>query len=94
MKNLKEFKDEFRLINGGGDDWAHAMEAWFEATGRLYLRDEEIPMEWEYRPGAGPCDSDSYWHDLFKKAKTSTLWQIANFLFRYCGLLKYCGKSY
>jgi hypothetical protein len=91
--NLKQFKQEFRLICS--DEWGDAMDAWFECAGRLSIRGLNIPDNWEYRTGLGsPCDRDSYFYSLFKESTTKDLRIIGNFLFRYCQMLKHQGKDY
>ena len=74
------------------DAYADTLEAWFEAAGRLYLRGEQIPLEWEYSPGAWPCDEDSPWYEVFENTETEDLWNIANWCSRYMNLLKRHGN--
>lgn len=90
--NLKEFKNEFRLVCD--DTWSTAMEAWFECAGRLYLNDIMMPTNWEYRPSAYPCDNESYWYELFDKSTNKDLMAIGKLLFRYCQYLKYKKIDY
>lgn len=92
--NIKEFKNEFRLICS--DTWGDAMEAWFECVGRMNRRNLEIPANWNYRPGMGSdgTDKESYWYPLFGRCGNKQLTSIANFLERYCRFLKLAGKDY
>lgn len=92
--NLKQFKDEFRLICS--DTWGNAMEAWFECAGHLNKRGEDIPNEWQYRCGMSGdgTDKDSYWYSIFKNTSTKRLRVIGGFLFRYCQYLKMKGIDY
>lgn len=94
MKNLKEFKEEFRLICC--DTWGDAMDAWFEVAGRMHVKKMKIPDEWQYRPapGGNPCNKESQFYIEFRYANAATLREIGNFLFRYCQLLKHFGKDY
>lgn len=39
-------------------------------------------------------DSKSYWYDLFAGCTIAELWDIGNFLFRYCSYLGSKGLSY
>jgi len=91
---LKEFKNEFRLVNC--DTWGTAMEAWFECAGRMNRRGLDIPSEWQYRPGMGSdgTDKESYWYPLFGRSGNKQLIQIGQFLTRYCQFLKFKGKDY
>ena len=92
--NLKQFKEEFRLICT--DTWGDAMDAWFECAGRLYKRRQTLPDNWEYKPPAigSPCDKESHFHYLMNDSSTLQLTEIGNFLFRYCQYLKYKGVDY
>jgi hypothetical protein len=44
--------------------------------------------------GSDPREPDSYFHDLCNEASDEALMEIAEFLFRYCQLLKHHGKDY
>jgi hypothetical protein len=91
--NLKEFKDEFRLICS--DAWGEAVDCWFEVAGHLYNRGLNIPDDWGYRPGLGdPTTGDNYFYGLFNDCTDEELRIIGNFLFRYCQMLKHYGKDY
>lgn len=89
---LKEFKNEFRMLSI--DTWGDAMEAWFEAVGHLYDRGEGIPSKYQYVPNGGGSDPDSVWCEYFNNTSTKELYDIAEFMFRYCSFLKFCGKDY
>ncbi len=89
---INSFKDEFRLMCT--DSWGCAMEAGFEATGQMCLRWLDIPKEWEYKAGLSPTDDETYFHETFENCTDDELIAIANFLFRYCQMLKHYGKDY
>jgi hypothetical protein len=93
--NLKQFKQEYKLIFSG-DHWGTALDAWFECAGRMNRRGMNIPDEWQYSPGAAGdgTDKESYWYALFARCGNKQLTEIGNFLTRYCQYLKYKGKDY
>ena len=93
--NLKDFKNELRMLLPC-DEWGVSMEAWFECAGYLWNRGLSIPYEWYYSPGAAsdPTEEDSYFHELFDECTDKELYDIGNFLFRYCEYLKYKGLDY
>jgi hypothetical protein len=92
---LKVFLQEFRLV-GAPDWWASSMDAWFEACSHIWWRGIHVPSKYQYSPGMGsdPREPDSYFHDLCNEASDEALMEIAEFLFRYCQLLKHHGKDY
>lgn len=91
---IKDFKNEFRLICT--DTWGNAMDAWFECAGQLNKRHLYIPSNWEYRPGItnDGTDSDCYWYEIFKNCTNTELYNIGNYLFRYCQFLRFKGIDY
>ena len=93
--NLKEFKNELRILLPS-DEWLVSLDAWFECAGYLWNRDLDIPYEWHYSPGTAydPTEEDNYFHDLFKGCSDKELYDIGNFLFRYCQYLEYRGLDY
>lgn len=92
--NLKEFKNEYRLVCG--DTWGDAMEAWFESTGQMNKRGLNIPFEWNYSPGLGGdgTDSESYWFDLMEECTNEEIETIAYFMARYCEYLRFKEVDY
>ena len=91
--NLKEFKEEFRLMCD--DTRGDALDAWFECAGHMYERGIDIPNEWKYVHGLGDGTFEqSWWYDFFKESTNEELIKIGNFLFRYCQYLKFKGKDY
>lgn len=92
--NLKEFKNEFRLICS--DTWGNALDAWFECCGHLDKKGAKIPAKYEYRKGASNDgrDKDSYWFSLFRVCTVTQLRVIGEFLFRYCQYLKFKEVDY
>ena len=99
--NIKQFKDEFRLICS--DTWGDATDAHFEVAGHLHDRKADIPTEWEYRPARveeydwiipKQAEPDSYFHNMFADATTESLQKIGAFLFRYCEYLRFKGINY
>jgi len=92
MYNIREFKNDFRFICT--DVWGDALDAWFEATGQLCMRWIDIPSAWQYKAGLCPIDEDSYFNEVFANCTDDEITAIANFLFRYCQMLKHNGKDY
>jgi hypothetical protein len=95
MMNKQAFKQfilEFRLMNT--DTWGNAMDAWFEAVGRMYERGMNIPSKYSYSPGLSPTEEGCYFHEMFIKMDSSTLVYIAEFMYRYCRLLTHFKKNY
>ena len=90
--NLKEFKEEFRLMCD--DTWGDALDAWFECVGHMFMRGLFIPFEWKYWHGSNAVYEQSWFHKFFKESSNAELIIIGNFLFRYCQYLKIKGKDY
>jgi hypothetical protein len=73
------------------------MEAWFEAVGNMYDRGLDIPSKYEYKPAPAlniQSDTESYWCDAFVFLSDEELYEIAEFLFRYCTYLRFKGIDY
>ena len=94
FSTLRQFKDEWRLKCT--DSWGDAMEVWFECAGWLHWNGENIPIEWEYSPGAGGDgrDKESYWYELFAETPVSLLHEIGRLMTRYCQYLRFKGLDY
>lgn len=92
---FKDFEGEFRLMLGV-DNWATALDAWFEAVGQMNKRSLFIPDEWLFTApmGGDGTDEDSYFNSCFESMDNDTLVYSANFLARYCHLLEKNGHSY
>lgn len=92
--NIAEFKKQFRHICT--DTWGDALEAWFEAAGRLHTRGQELPKEWQYEPPlrGSATVKESYWFAMFRAASNKQLIQIGKFLFRYLQMIKYYKQDY
>ena len=94
---IKEFKAEFRLICT--DTWGETMEVWFTIAEELWFRNLAVPSEWEFRPSAilttnDGREKDSYWFELFDKAKAKDLRKIGALIHRYAQFLKYKKIDY
>ncbi len=92
---LKQFKHELRG-NYNCDKWGEVMGAWFECAAHLWVRGEDVPYHWQYRPGAtnNPTDKESYYYSIFKKCSNRQLLIIGNFLERLSNFLKRGGLDY
>lgn len=50
-------------LDSGGDPWGWAMTHMFAICHTLYLNDELIPTEWEFRPGLSEDKPRDDWPD-------------------------------
>lgn len=94
---LKELKKEFMQQFDTYDCWGAAMSAWFGICGELYLRGEDIPQRWEFRPSPMGIerDIDSYWEsEVLPHATADALIKLGNILERYTRNLKRLGRDY
>jgi hypothetical protein len=90
--------------SGDSDVWGWGMGHMFAVAATLYLRDEDIPYEWHYRPAPGMTEEDERADsltssDLLDEYDAGTidgeaLCHAGNVLDRYLRCVKHAGKDY
>ena len=83
-------KYDFRMDLDTYDAWGSVMSWWFDIAEALHARGEDIPAEWQFRPGAGGCEESERLEDY----SSDTLEQFGNLLNRYASALESAGRSY
>ncbi len=94
---FEALKSELRMDDLTGDAWGTAMGWRFALCDWLHFRtDEDVPWEWEYRPGAANDiqEDDSWKHDAFMAEDVETLIDFGHLLARYTDKLRLAGRDY
>jgi len=88
--------NEYKLQADNGDPWGSAMSALFDIAEELDRRGDEVPAEWEYRPGAlGPGAPDTYFAQaVLPLYDASDMRAFGSVLARYTDNLRAAGMSY
>lgn len=79
-----------------GDAWGNCMQWLFALADYMSDRGVGVPPEWQYRPGLGGADTDSYvYQSLAEIAPSDTdLQTFAAVMWRLRGILEARGLSY
>lgn len=96
LTNLANLIDDFNMDYDSGDPWGSVMAWRFEIADELYRRGDEIPAEWEYRPGAGgpDKDGDEFMAPPIKAIDSAGLRVFGNLMLNFANVIKAAGQDY
>jgi hypothetical protein len=61
----EDLLSDFAMAFDRGDPWGSVMVELFDVCEHLTARGDEVPAEWEFRPGAGGCeDPRPHWERI------------------------------
>jgi len=89
-RQAADIRTEFRLRYDPHDGWGCVIGAFFEVAETLYAWGEDVPAEWEFRPGLGEPEA-AEWLDGFD---ADTLVDFGNVLDRWSDMLRARGDDY
>ena len=88
--NIENIKDEFRISYDHHDAWGCVMSAFFDIAEALHTRGDDVPMQWQFKPGA--CiDREASWLHHYE---SDVLSDFGNILYRWARLLQSAGRDY
>ncbi len=78
-----------------GDRWGAAMALFFDVAAFVY-EENDVPIEWQYRPGAmgNQIDTESYNYDWLNTLAPEDRLSIGEYLHRLTSRLQLAGISY
>ena len=88
----EELMEAFALASDLGDMWGSVMGELFDLCDHLTFRGDEVPAEWEYRPGAGEQRDPG--RDDFDEHDGDVLRSFGEFLMTMRDVLEEQGASY
>jgi len=94
FKDLKQTLSE-NGYHHNGDKWGAAIGLFFDIAAFVY-EENDVPREWNYRPGAfgNTIDTDSYNHEWLNSLNADQRLSIGNYLYRLTNILEKNGLSY
>ena len=90
----KNVIEEYRMFSDSGDPWGSAMAFYFDIVGEMYHRGLQIPEKWEYSPGLGSRDEESFFFDLLEGVPDDCLCRLGVLFNRYTRFLERNFMSY
>lgn len=93
--DLDALKTEWRMTYDKGDSWGCVMAWLFAIADEMHWqRDLEVPAKWEYSPGMGIGDTESYQYQACHAATDEALTALGEMLWRFRDLCIRKGLDY